>query len=278
SAAHVQQAIAQRRVRAALIPEREREMIARGVLLIRPQGEAIGQIHGLAVITLGDTMFGRVSRITASAGAGSGGLIDIERQVELGGPIHSKGVLILGGYLTDRFAGDKPLSLTARLVFEQSYEGVEGDSASLAELLALLSRLAETPLRQGIAVTGSVNQRGEVQAVGGVNAKIEGFFEACQAVGLTGDQGVILPASNLDNLMLRDDVLEAVAAGKFHVYGVPTVDEALVILTGIAAGVRGPDGAYPPDSVHGRVDAYLRRLAGTLREFSGGTPTAAISG
>jgi lon-related putative ATP-dependent protease len=244
SAAHVRRAVEQRVYRAALVQERLKELIARGVLLVRPEGTAVGQINGLAVIGLGEISFGRPSRITATVGAGRDGVIDIERQAELGGRIHSKGVLILGGYLTDTYAGDKPLALSARLVFEQSYDEVEGDSASLAELLALLSRLAEVPLRQGIAVTGSVNQRGEVQAVGGVNEKIEGYFDACTVTGLTGDQGVILPAANVDHLMLRDDVVEAVAAGTFHVYAVRTVDEALALLTGM-----------PAAEIHARVDA-----------------------
>jgi predicted ATP-dependent protease len=236
-------------------------------LVVRPEGEATGQIHGLAVVGLGDVGFGRPSRITATLGAGRDGVIDIERQVELGGHIHSKGVLILGGYLTDTYAGDKPLALSARLVFEQSYSEVEGDSASLAELLALLSRLADAPLKQGIAVTGSVNQRGEVQAVGGVNEKIEGFFDACLATGLTGDQGVILPASNVENLMLRDDVIEAARSGRFHVYPVQSVDEALELLTDLPAGTRGADGAFPAGSIHARVDARLRALAETLVAF-----------
>lgn len=244
-----------------------REWVARGLLVVRPQGTAVGQLYGLAVIDLGDVAFGGPSRITASIGAGRDGVLDIERQVELGGPIHSKGILILGGYLTDLYAADKPLALSARLVFEQTYEEVEGDSASLAETLALLSRLADAPLNQAIAVTGSVNQRGEVQAVGGVNAKIEGFYDVCVVLGLTGEHGVILPASNAQHLMLRDDVIEAAEAGQFHIYAVQTVDEALEILTNLPAGPRSGDGTLPPEGIHARVAARLRSLASVLRDF-----------
>jgi lon-related putative ATP-dependent protease len=264
---HVRRAVEQHIYRSALVQERLREMIVRGVLLVRPEGRAIGQVHGLAVISAGDVPFGQPSRITATVGVGRDGVLDIERQAELGGRIHSKGMLILGGYLSDTYARDKPLALTARLVFEQTYEGVEGDSASLAELLALLSRLADLPLNQAIAVTGSVNQRGEVQAVGGVNEKIEGFFDTCQALRLSGDQGVILPASNIDNLMLREDVAAAVAVGAFHIYPVRSVDEALEILTGEPSGSRGADGRFRTETVHHRVDERLRALAETLRGF-----------
>jgi predicted ATP-dependent protease len=246
-----------RRYRSALLPERLREMIARGVLLIHPEGEAVGQVHGLAVVGFGDVAFGQASRITATAGVGREGVIDIERRVEMGGPIHSKGVLILSGYLADHYAQDKPLALSAGIVFEQSYAAVEGDSASLAELLALLSRLGGVPLRQGIAVTGSVNQRGDVQAVGGVNEKIEGFFDVCLETGLTGEQGAILPAANVENLMLRDDLVETAAAGTFRVFAVRSVDEALEILAGM-----------PATDVHARVNAQLGALAGVLRDFA----------
>ncbi|MFN8632660.1 MAG: ATP-binding protein [Chloroflexota bacterium] len=265
----VSRAVDQRVYRSALVQERLREMVQRGVLLIQPEGTAVGQIHGLAVLAMGDESFGQPSRITATVGLGREGVVDIERQAELGGHIHTKGVLILTGYLTDTYAQDKPLALSARLVFEQTYDGVEGDSASLAELLALLSRLGDVPLNQAIAVTGSVNQRGDVQAVGGVNQKIEGFFDVCQSLGLSGDQGVILPAANVENLMLRQDVVDAVAAGRFHVYAVRTVDEALEIITGQAAGTRSEDGRYPPRSVHRRVDDRLRSLADALRGFDG---------
>jgi predicted ATP-dependent protease len=263
----VRRAVEQRAYRSALIQERLREMIQRRVLLIRPDGSAVGQVHGLAVLALGDLQFGHPSRITATVGLGREGVVDIERQAELGGHIHTKGVLILSGYLADTYAQDKPLALTARLVFEQTYDGVEGDSASLAELLALLSRLADVPLDQGIAVTGSVNQRGEVQAVGGVNQKIEGFFDACRALGISGKQGVIMPASNVENLMLREDVVAAIAGGTFHIYAVRTVDEALEILTGRSAGSRSPRGDFPLGTVHRGVDDRLRSFADALRGF-----------
>jgi len=215
-ARHVQRALDEKVYRSNLIQERIQEMIARGTLLIDTEGQAVGQVNGLSVINLGDYTFGKPSRITASVGAGREGIIDIEREVELGGPIHSKGVLILSGYLAQKYAQDKPLTLTAKLVFEQSYEGVEGDSASSAELYALLSALSGVPIKQGIAVTGSVNQHGEVQAIGGVNEKIEGFFDVCKIKGLTGEQGVLIPKSNVQNLMLREDIVEAVRAKKFH--------------------------------------------------------------
>ncbi len=263
----VRRAIEQRVYRSALVQERLQEMIRRGVLLIRPEGSVVGQVHGLAVLALADLQFGHPSRITATVGLGREGVIDIERQADLGGHIHTKGVLILSGYLADTYAQDKPLALTARLVFEQTYDGVEGDSASLAELLALLSRLADLPLNQGIAVTGSVNQRGEVQAVGGVNQKVEGFFDACQVLGLRGKQGVVLPAANVENLMLREDVVAAIADGSFCVYAVRMVDEALEILTGHAAGARLPGGSFPVDSVHRRIDDRLRSFADALRGF-----------
>ncbi len=259
--AHVRRAVDQRRRRAGLIPERLQEMLARGVLLARPEGEATGEVLGLAVADLGDTAFGRPERITATAAAGHDGVLDIERQVELGGKIHAKGVLILGGYLADSYGSEEPLALTARLVFEQSYSEVDGDSASLAETLALLSRLAGVPLRRDIAVTGSINQRGEVQAVGGVNDKIEGFFDACLAVGggaLSGSQGVVLPAANVQHLMLRDDVVDAAAAGKFRVWAVTAVDEALELLSGL-----------PAAEVHARVRTRLATLAEGVKRAGG---------
>ena len=261
-AVHVRRAVEQRRYRTSLLPDRMNEMVERGIIVIRPEGTAVGQIHGLAVLGFGDTMFGRPSRITATIGAGRDGVLDIERQVELGGRIHSKGMLILGGYLNDRYAQDKPLAMSARLVFEQSYEGIDGDSASMAELVVLLSRLADVPLRQDIAMTGSVNQRGESQAVGGVNEKIEGFYDACVAAGLTGTQGVIIPAANVEHLMLRDDVVEAAAAGRFHVWSITSVDEALAHLSGLA-----------PEQIHQKVNAGIQRFANALREF--GSPGSA---
>jgi len=267
SAAHVRKALEEKLYRSNLIQERIQEMIARGTLLIDTAGQAVGQVNGLSVLSLGDYLFGRPSRITASVGPGREGVLDIEREVELGGPIHSKGVLILSGYLAQEYAQDKPLTLAARLVFEQSYEGIEGDSASSAELFALLSALSGLPVAQGIAVTGSVNQPGELQAIGGVNQKIEGFFDVCQAKGLTGEQGVIIPQSNVQNLMLREDVVEAVKSKKFHIWSVKMIDEGVEILTGVPAGKRGPDGQFPEGTVGYRVDQRLREFAECLKEF-----------
>jgi lon-related putative ATP-dependent protease len=259
----VGKAIDERIYRSNQYEERLREVITDGTIMMSTRGAVVGQVNGLAVLELGDYAFGRPSRITASTFQGRAGVINIEREAKLSGRIHDKGVLILTGFLGGRYAQDKPLSLSASIAFEQSYEGVDGDSASSTELYALLSSLAELPIKQNIAVTGSVNQRGEIQAIGGATAKIEGFFDVCRAMpgGLPGDQGVILPAANVRNLMLRDDVVEAVARGVFHVYPVRTVDEGIEILTGAPAGQRDPDGAYPTGSVNGRVDARLRALA-----------------
>jgi ATP-dependent Lon protease len=236
-------------------------------------GERVGQVNGLSVLTLGDYAFGKPSRITAKTFLGQAGVINIEREAKMSGRIHDKGMLILGGYVGSRYAQDKPLSLTATITFEQSYDGVEGDSASSSELYALLSALSELPLKQGIAVTGSVNQHGEVQAIGGATAKIEGFFDICQEKGLTGDQGVIVPAANVPNLMLREDVVQAVAEGQFHIYPVRTVDEGIAILTGRPAGERGDDGKFPEGSVNRLVDDALASLGTRLRNF-GKPPTA----
>jgi predicted ATP-dependent protease len=237
------------------------ESTLREIALIDTSGRRVGQLNGLSVLELGGYAFGRPSRISARVRPGTGKLVDIEREVELGGPIHAKGVLILAGFLGGRYALDVPLSLHASLVFEQSYGGVEGDSASTAELCALLSALAELPLRQDLALTGSVNQAGEVQAIGGVNEKIEGFFDLCAARGLTGTQGVLIPVANVQHLMLRADVIEACAAGRFAVWPVRTVDEAIALLTGVAAGERAADGAFASDSVNARVEARLREFA-----------------
>ena len=248
--------------------ERVLEQIARGTLLIDTSGEVVGQVNGLSVLQLGRLAFGRPSRITARVRLGKGEVVDIEREVELGGPIHSKGVLILAGFLAARFAADRPFTLAATLVFEQSYGGVEGDSASSAELYALLSALSGLPIRQGVAVTGSVNQLGEVQAIGGVNEKIEGFFDVCRERGLDGRQGVMVPTSNVKHLMLRADVVEACAAGKFHVWAIGHVDEGIELLTGVPAGARGGDGAYPDGSVNALVASRLALLAERARAFA----------
>jgi lon-related putative ATP-dependent protease len=262
---HVHKALDEKVYRSNLIKERINEMIDRGVLLIGTDGEMVGQVNGLAVSMLGDYEFGRSSRITATVGPGRGGIIDIEREIKLGGPIHTKGVMILSGYLAGTFATDYPLSLSARLVFEQSYEGIDGDSASSTELYALLSALAQVPIKQGIAVTGSVNQNGEVQAIGGVNVKIEGFFEVCKTKGLTGEQGVMIPQSNVQNLMLREDVVKAVKDRKFHIWPIRTIDEGIEMLTGVPAGRRGQNGKYPKDSINYLVDQRLRSFAEAVR-------------
>jgi predicted ATP-dependent protease len=264
----IERAVVEKDRRASRIRDRMQEAITRRTVLIDTDGAKAGQINGLSVIGLGEYRFGRPSRITARARMGTGKLVDIEREVELGGPLHSKGVMILAGYLTSTYALDAPFSLHASLVFEQSYGGVDGDSASSAELYALLSALSGLPIRQGLAVTGSVNQTGEVQAIGGVNEKIEGFFETCAARGLTGDQGVLIPASNIEHLMLRSPVVEAAGAGKFRVIPVTTIDEGIAILTGTEAGARGPDGAFPEGSVNALVEARLRGFAMTRKAFA----------
>ncbi|HUH78855.1 MAG TPA: ATP-binding protein [Methanoregula sp.] len=266
---HVEKAIEEKVYRSNLIQQKIQEFIGRGVYLIDTGGSQVGQINGLSVMELGDFAFGRPSRVTASIALGREGIIDIERQAALGGPTHTKGVLILGGYLANRYAQDKPLSLTAKLVFEQSYGGVDGDSASSTELYAILSALSGLPLKQSIAVTGSVNQRGEVQAIGGVNEKLEGFFEVCRAKGLTGQQGAMIPASNVDNLMLKDEVLEAAKAGKFSIYPARTIDEGIEFLTGVPAGERLPDGSYPEGTVNYLVNRRLQEMAEKFREYQG---------
>ncbi|NIO36590.1 AAA family ATPase [Candidatus Bathyarchaeota archaeon] len=267
AASHVVKAIEEKIYRSNLIQEKIQELIQREVLLIDTEGQAIGQVNGLSVLTLGDFAFGKPSRVTASVGIGREGVIDIEREAKLGGRIHTKGVMILSGYLAKKFAQDKPLSLSAHLVFEQSYEEIEGDSASSTELYAILSALSELPIKQGIAVTGSVNQKGEVQAIGGVNEKLEGFFEVCKVKGLTSHQGVIIPKSNVQNLMLKEEVVKAVKAGKFHVYPVGTIDEGIEILTEVKAGTKRPDGTFEEGTVNCKVDKCLKEMAEKLREF-----------
>ncbi len=266
--AEVQAAIDGQIRRADRVRQRIQEEIGRGTILIDTRGATVGQVNGLSVYQLGQFAFGSPSRITARVRMGKGEVVDIEREVELGGPIHSKGVLILAGFLGARYAADRPLTLSASLVFEQSYSGVEGDSASSAELYALLSALAGLPVRQSIAVTGSVNQLGEVQAIGGVNEKVEGFFDVCRARGLDGSQGVLLPASNVKHLMLREDVVEAVRAGQFRLWAVDHVDQGIEVLTGVPAGERGPDGRWPEGTVNARVAARVAEMAERARAFS----------
>jgi lon-related putative ATP-dependent protease len=264
----VDRAVRQRIRRSDRIRERSLEQITRGNVLIDTDGAVVGQINGLAVTSLGNLSFGRPSRITARVRMGAGKVVDIEREVELGGPLHSKGVLILSSFLSARYALDRPMSLWASLVFEQSYGGVDGDSASSAELYALLSALAELPLRQDLAVTGSVNQIGQVQAIGGVNQKIEGFYDVCAQRGLTGRQGVLIPASNVKHLMLREDVVEAAAQGRFHIYPVETIDQGIELLTGRPAGRRGDDGRFPEGTVNARVEDRLAGYAAVRREYA----------
>lgn len=265
----IERALAEADRRNARIRDRMQEAVTRGTILIDTDGAVVGQINGLSVAQIGTFRFGRPARITARVRMGAGKLVDIEREVELGGPFHSKGVLILSGYLAANYAQDVPFSLHASLVFEQSYGGVDGDSASSAELYALLSALSDLPIRQGLAVTGSVNQAGQVQAIGGVNEKIEGFFDTCAARGLTGDQGVLIPASNVPHLMLRPDVVAAVGEGRFRVLPVARIDEGITILTGVPAGVRGPDGSYPAGSVNALVEARLTAFAAARQRFGG---------
>jgi len=264
---HIRRAIDERIHRSDMFQQHTQEAIAEGTVLIDTDGEAIGQVNGLSVLSLGDYAFGRPTRITATIGLGRDGVLNIEREAKLSGPLHTKGVLILGGYLSGKYAQDKPLTVSARMVFEQSYGEVEGDSASSAELYALLSALSGLPIKQCIAVTGSVNQWGQLQAIGGVNEKIEGFFDVCKTKGLTGEQGVIIPQSNVRNLMLKEEVVEAVRQGLFLVYAVENVDEGMETLTGVKAGTRGADGTFAKETVSARVDARLRKLAEDLPKF-----------
>ncbi|HNW59835.1 MAG TPA: AAA family ATPase [bacterium] len=264
---HVEQALAAADQRLNLIEEKIRENIREGTILIDTDGSRVGQVNGLTVLSMGDYHFGMPARITARSSMGRQGIINIEREVEMSGPTHDKGVLILSGYLQGKFSQDRPLSINASLCFEQSYGGIDGDSASSAELYALLSRLADLPLRQDLAVTGSVNQNGEIQPIGGVNEKIEGFFEICRMRGLTGSQGVIIPRQNVADLMLRNELIEAVRAAQFVIYAVERIEEGIEILTGMPAGERDPHGAYPPETIFGRVDARLAAYAEGLRHY-----------
>lgn len=271
SGRHVEQALQSRVFRSNRIEEEIRELIANGTILVDIDGSKVGQVNGLSVIEIGSYAFGRPSRVTAAVAMGQAGIINIERESHLSGSIHDKGMLILAGYLRNRYGQDHPLALSASLCFEQSYSGVEGDSASSTELYALLSRLADVPLRQDIAVTGSVNQWGEVQAIGGVNEKIEGFYDVCRVVGLTGKQGVLIPAANIRHLILRSDVVDAVANGKFHIYPVRTIDEGLAILTRTPAAAIG-DARIVDEAVRRR----LKDLAFGLKEFAGAGRNGAV--
>jgi ATP-dependent Lon protease len=267
---HVDKTIEKKNYRVNLIEEKIQEMIDEGTILIDSDGMVVGQVNGLSVYNLGDYMFGKPSRITAKTSLGKAGIINIEREAEMSGPIHNKGVYILAGYLRGKYAQDKPITMSASLCFEQSYSGVEGDSASSTEIYALLSSISGLPLRQDIAVTGSVNQKGEIQPIGGVNEKIEGFFDVCKAKGLTGKQGVMIPHLNVDDLMLRKDVVQAVKEGKFHIYPVKAIDQGVEVLTGMEAGERQDGGRFKEGTVNDLVDKNLRELGMKIREFEGG--------
>lgn len=258
---HVRQAIREREYRSSLFEEKIQESIEEGTILIDTEGAKVGQVNGLAVYNLGQYSFGKPSRITATTFVGQKGIINIERESKMGGNIHNKGVYILTGFLGERFAQNQPLALTAHLAFEQSYGGVDGDSASSTELYAILSSLAKLPIKQGLAVTGSVNQKGEIQPIGGVNEKIEGFYKVCQSKGLTGEQGVLIPHQNMKNLMLKNEVVEAVKAGEFHIYAVKTIEEGIELLTGVEAGAMREDGLYDQETVFGKVIAQLKTYA-----------------
>jgi len=271
TAEDVQKAIDSKIYRADRLRERVQEEIERGTLYIDTEGSQVGQVNGLSVIMLGDFAFGRPSRISARVQMGKGQVIDIEREAKLSGPIHSKGVLILSGFLGARYALDRPLSLNASLVFEQSYGGVEGDSASSAELYALISAISGIPVRQGFAVTGSVDQYGRIQAIGGVNEKIEGFYDVCRKKGLTGRQGVLIPATNVKHLMLRKDVVDAIREERFHVFPVETVDQGIELLTGMRAGEPDGENRFPDDTVNGSVQAKLRKFSENMQKFAKGT-------
>jgi predicted ATP-dependent protease len=265
SGKHVDQAIDEKVYRGNLLEERIREMISRGTIIIDTEGAVVGQVNGLAVMQFGDVNFGRPTRITARTYLGQRGVVSIDRESQLSGKIHDKGVLILSGYLGWQYGQQSPLSVSATISFEQGYDTIDGDSASLAETCAILSSLADITIRQDLAITGSINQKGEVQPIGGINVKVEGFHDLCRAAGFTGSQGVILPARNIKNLMLREDVVQSVADGKFHVYQVSSVDEALELLTGVPSGERAEDGSYPEGAVHNLIDKKLTEMAETMR-------------
>lgn len=266
----IQKAIDTQTHRASRVKERLYEEIQRDTLLIDTEGTAVGQVNGLSVLAMGNYAFGQPSRITATVHLGDGDVVDIEREADLGGSLHSKGVMILSSFLAARYAARMPLSVSAGLVFEQNYGMVDGDSASLAELCTLLSAIGQIPIRQSLAMTGSVNQHGKVQPIGGVNEKVEGFFDVCNARGLNGEQGVLIPVSNIKHLMLRDDIVDAARQGRFHIYPVATVDDAIAMLTGIDAGEPDADGNYPRDSVNGLVQQRLEEMSRRRREFSDG--------
>jgi lon-related putative ATP-dependent protease len=264
---HVQRAIEKKRYRASLYEEKVQELVKKDIFWVETEGDKVGQVNGLSILMTGDHEFGKPNRITATISLGKGGVVDIDREAKLSGNIHTKGVMILSSYLREKFAHNKPLSLSASLCFEQSYGMVDGDSASSTELYVLLSAISGVPIYQGIAVTGSVSQKGEVQPIGGVTRKIEGFFDICKHKGLNGKQGVMIPEKNVNNLMLRRDVVEAVEKGKFHIYPVTTVEEGIEILTGMKAGALQEDGTYPEGTLFRKVDDKLTEMAEMEKEF-----------
>ncbi|MFZ0413565.1 MAG: S16 family serine protease, partial [Candidatus Acidiferrales bacterium] len=267
TAAHVRGALEAKIERHNLVETKIQEMIEKGLLLIDVDGERVGQVNGLSVLELGGYAFGKPVRITASVALGKAGIINIERESNMSGKLHDKGVHIISGYLRRTFAQDKPLSLAASVCFEQSYSGVDGDSASSTEIYALLSALADVPIRQDLAVTGSVNQQGDIQPIGGVNEKIEGYYDVCCVKGLTGKQGALIPIENVDDLMLREDVIQAVAKGKFHIYPVARIEEGIEILTGMKAGKQDAQGKFEKGYVFARADERLREMAKILSEY-----------
>ena len=266
SGKHVSKAIEQRKYRASLVEDKLLEFITNDTVHIATEGSMVGQINGLAVYSMGDHAFGRPSRITAAVSLGRGQVVNIERETQLSGKLHSKGFMILSGYLHGKYGRDRPLSMSASIGFEQTYSEVDGDSASSTELYTLLSALTGLPIKQSLAVTGSVNQVGEVQAIGGATYKIEGFYQVCKAKGLTGDQGVMIPRDNIRNLVLNDEVVDAISQGKFHIYAVSTRDEGMEVLTDTPAGERGEDGEYPEGTVHHLVERRLKEMAKAARE------------
>ena len=268
---HVDKAIQQRKYRSSLAEDRYRELIEEGVIHIATDGNAIGQVNGLAVLSFGEQLFGRPSRITARVSLGRGQLVNVERETKLSGRIHDKGFMVLTGYLRGKYGQGKPRSLSASIEFEQGNSEIDGDSASSTELYALLSAISGIPIAQGISVTGSVDQNGKVQAIGGATQKIEGFFEVCKAKGLTNQQGVLIPRDNLKHLMLNGEVVAAVEQGRFHIYGASTIDEGIEVLTGVPAGEPRDDGSYPEGTVHCLVEQHLRGLARAARESDSGS-------
>ena len=266
-AEHVEKAVEERIRRVNLSEEKMSEMLVDGTILLDTDGDKVGQVNGLSVFDLGDYSFGKPVRITVETSMGRAGIISIEREAEMSGKTYNKGSLILEGYLRRKFAQVRPLAMSASICFEQSYGGVDGDSASSTEVYGLLSSLADLPLRQDLAVTGSVNQKGEIQPIGGVNEKIHGFYDTCKVKGFTGTQGVVIPKLNMVDLMLRTDVVEAIAGGKFHIYAVDTIDEGIALLTGVKAGRKGADGSFDESSVNDLVDKKLEKFAEQIKDY-----------